>query len=111
MKIVCDISFFYLDKIDPKGTVAIECGKMLEKEGYKIKIFNTINFKKSFHYNPFSYIHSETQSVLPSQLQSRCRPRCMANPLKPLYLQGVFFSGNESNGEMKEKSKNNIRAR
>ena len=44
---------------DPKGTVAIECGKMLEKEGYKIKIFNTINFKKSFHYNPFSYIHSE----------------------------------------------------
>ena len=44
---------------DPKGTVAIECGKMLEKEGYKIKIFNTINFKKSFHYNPFSYIRSE----------------------------------------------------
>ena len=44
---------------DPKGTVAIECGKMLEKEGYKIKIFNTINFKKSLHYNPFSYIHSE----------------------------------------------------
>lgn len=44
---------------DPKGTVAIECGKMLEKEGYKIKIFNTINFKKSFHYNPFAYIHSE----------------------------------------------------
>ncbi|MBR3819345.1 MAG: type IV secretory system conjugative DNA transfer family protein [Clostridia bacterium] len=44
---------------DPKGTVAIECGKMLEKEGYKIKIFNTINFKKSFNYNPFSYIHSE----------------------------------------------------
>lgn len=44
---------------DPKGTVAIECGKILEKEGYKIKIFNTINFKKSFHYNPFSYIHSE----------------------------------------------------
>lgn len=44
---------------DPKGTVAIETGKMFQKEGYEIKIFNTINFKKSMHYNPFSYIHSE----------------------------------------------------
>ena len=44
---------------DPKGTVAVECGKMLLREGYKIKIFNTINFKKSMHYNPFAYIHSE----------------------------------------------------
>ena len=44
---------------DPKGTVAIETGKMFQKEGYEIKVFNTINFKKSMHYNPFSYIHSE----------------------------------------------------
>ncbi len=44
---------------DPKGTVAVECGNMLLREGYKIKIFNTINFKKSMKYNPFAYIHSE----------------------------------------------------
>ena len=59
MKIVCDISFFYLDKIDPKGSVVVECGEMLRRFGYRIKIFNTINFKKSMHYNPFAYIHSE----------------------------------------------------
>ena len=44
---------------DPKGSVVIECGKMLRHFGYRIKIFNTINFKKSMHYNPFAYIHSE----------------------------------------------------
>lgn len=44
---------------DPKGSVVVECGKMLRRFGYRIKIFNTINFKKSMHYNPFSYIHSE----------------------------------------------------
>ncbi len=44
---------------DPKGTVLIECGKMLQHYGYKIKIMNTINFAKSMHYNPFAYIHSE----------------------------------------------------
>ena len=44
---------------DPKGTVVIECGKLLQRNNYKIKIFNTINFKKSHHYNPFEYIHSE----------------------------------------------------
>ncbi|WP_313523836.1 VirD4-like conjugal transfer protein, CD1115 family [Anaerotignum sp.] len=44
---------------DPKGSIVIECGKLLEKEGYKIKILNTINFKKSMKYNPFAYIHSE----------------------------------------------------
>ena len=45
---------------DPKGTVVNECGNALLKNGYKIKIFNTINFKKSMHYNPFAYIHGET---------------------------------------------------
>jgi hypothetical protein len=45
-------------------------------------------------------------TVLPSKLLSRCRPRCRANLLKVLYFQGVFFSDNESNGEIKEKSKN-----
>ncbi|MDO4170598.1 MAG: type IV secretory system conjugative DNA transfer family protein [Lachnospiraceae bacterium] len=44
---------------DPKGSVAIECGEALRKNGYRIKIFNTINFKKSMKYNPFAYIHSE----------------------------------------------------
>ncbi|WP_314025124.1 VirD4-like conjugal transfer protein, CD1115 family [Filifactor alocis] len=44
---------------DPKGTVLVECGKMLEKNGYDIKILNTINFKKSMHYNPFAYLRSE----------------------------------------------------
>ena len=44
---------------DPKGSIVIECGNALLKNGYAIKIFNTINFKKSMHYNPFAYIHSE----------------------------------------------------
>ena len=44
---------------DPKGTLIIECGFMLVKNGYKIKVLNTINFKKSMHYNPFAYIRSE----------------------------------------------------
>ena len=59
MKIVCDFSVFYLDRTLPKGTVLVECGKMLEKGGYVIKSLNTINFRKSMHYNPFSYIRSE----------------------------------------------------
>ena len=45
---------------DPKGTIVCECANALLKNGYDIKIFNTINFKKSMHYNPFMYIHSET---------------------------------------------------
>lgn len=44
---------------DPKGSVVCEVGKLLERNNYRIKIFNTINFKKSMHYNPFAYIHSE----------------------------------------------------
>lgn len=44
---------------DPKGSIACECGNALLKNGYRIKIFNTINFRKSMHYNPFAYIHSE----------------------------------------------------
>ena len=44
---------------DPKGTIVVECGKMLEKAGYKLKVLNTINFRKSMHYNPFKYIRSE----------------------------------------------------
>jgi len=44
---------------DPKGSIVVECGKLLQKRGYRIKILNTINFGKSMHYNPFSYIHSE----------------------------------------------------
>ena len=71
MKIVCDFSFFYLDKSDPKGTILVECGKMLQRgapklgkggkpmkdkhgkiiyEPYRIKVLNTINLKKSMHY-------------------------------------------------------------
>ena len=44
---------------DPKGSIVIECGNALLKNGYKLKILNTINFKKSMHYNPFAYVHSE----------------------------------------------------
>lgn len=44
---------------DPKGSIVVECGKLLQREGYKIKILNTINFKKSMRYNPFAYIKSE----------------------------------------------------
>ena len=44
---------------DPKGTIVLECGDVMLKNGYKVKILNTINFKKSMHYNPFSYVHSE----------------------------------------------------
>mgnify|MGYP005761247067 FL=1 len=44
---------------DPKGSIVVECGNALLKNNYRIKIFNTINFKKSMHYNPFAYIHSE----------------------------------------------------
>ena len=44
---------------DPKGSVVVECGRLLQRKGYRIKILNTINFRKSHHYNPFAYIHSE----------------------------------------------------
>lgn len=44
---------------DPKGTILVECGKLLQRNGYRIKVLNTINFKKSMRYNPFSYIRSE----------------------------------------------------
>ena len=56
---MCDISVFYLDNSVPKGTVLIECGKLLQRVGYKIKVLNTINFKKSMKYNPFAYLRSE----------------------------------------------------
>ena len=80
MKIICDFSVFYLDETLPKGTILVECGMMLQRgtlklgkdgkpmkdkrgkviyEPYRIKVLNTINFKKSMHYNPFAYIHSE----------------------------------------------------
>ena len=48
---------------DPKGSILIECGKLLQKENYRIKVLNTINFQKSMHYNPFAYLHSE-QDIL-----------------------------------------------
>ncbi len=44
---------------DPKGTILTECGRMLKRNGYHIRVLNTINFKRSMHYNPFAYIHSE----------------------------------------------------
>ena len=44
---------------DPKGSIVVECGSALLKNGYKVRILNTINFKKSMHYNPFAYVHSE----------------------------------------------------
>ena len=45
--------------MQPKGSIVVECGNALLKNGYKMKILNTINFKKSMHYNPFAYVHSE----------------------------------------------------
>ena len=63
MKNISNTSVFYLDKTVPKGSILIECGKLLQKEGYRIKVLNTINFQKSMHYNPFAYIHSE-QDIL-----------------------------------------------
>ena len=59
MKIICDFSVFYLDETLPKGTIVLECGNAMLKNGYKVRILNTINFKKSMHYNPFAYVHSE----------------------------------------------------
>jgi len=59
LKIICDFSVFYLDETLPKGTILVECGKMLVRNGYAVKSLNTINFAKSLHYNPFAYIHSE----------------------------------------------------
>ena len=59
MKIICDFSVFYLDETLPKGSIVVECGNALLQKGYKLKIFNTINFSKSMRYNPMAYIHSE----------------------------------------------------
>ena len=50
---------FYLDKMQPKGTLVLETGQMFQRAGYRVKILNTINFSKSMKYNPFVYIHSE----------------------------------------------------
>ena len=58
-KKVYNASILYLDETLPKGTLLLECGKMLKDNGYKIKIFSTINFDKSMHYNPFEYIRKE----------------------------------------------------
>ena len=57
----CDSKNFPVSFVvtDPKGTIVLECGQAMLKNGYKVKILNTINFKKSMHYNPFSYVHSE----------------------------------------------------
>ena len=59
MKIISNTSVFYLDKTVPKGTLILETGSLLVRAGYKVKVLNTINFKKSMHYNPFAYLRSE----------------------------------------------------
>ena len=59
---------------DPKGTIVLECGKMLENNGYEIKILNTINFKKSMKYNPFAYLRSE-KDILKLVKQSLQTPK------------------------------------
>ena len=56
---MCDISVFYLDNSVPKGSIVTECGNMLLHFGYEVRILNTINFKKSMHYNPFAYARHE----------------------------------------------------
>ena len=57
----CDAKNFPVSFVvtDPKGTIVLECGNAMLKNGYKVRILNTINFKKSMHYNPFAYVHSE----------------------------------------------------
>ena len=55
--IYSSILIFYLDKRQPKGTIVLECGNAMLKNGYKVKILNTINFKKSMHYNPSANAH------------------------------------------------------
>ena len=57
----CDSKNFPVSFVvtDPKGSIVVECGNALLKKGYKVRILNTINFKKSMHYNPFAYVHSE----------------------------------------------------
>ena len=57
----CDSKNFPVSFVvtDPKGTIVLECGQAMLKNGYKVKVLNTINFKKSMHYNPFAYVHSE----------------------------------------------------
>ena len=67
---------------DPKGTVLVECGKMLEKGGYVIKSLNTINFRKSMHYNPFSYIRSKRTSSSWSIRSSSTRRETAISPAK-----------------------------
>ena len=59
VKIVCDISFFYLDKCDPEGSLISEVGQLLQRAKYRIKVLNTINFSKSMHYNPVAYLRCE----------------------------------------------------
>ena len=60
---------------DPKGTIVLECGQAMLKNGYRVKILNTINFKKSMHYNPFSYVHSEKDIEGGSNWLSRWKQR------------------------------------
>ena len=57
------IFIIYLDKIPPKGSLVVECGKILEENGYNVRCFNTVNFQKSMHYNPFKYIRSEKDII------------------------------------------------
>lgn len=59
LEIIRDISLFCLDITLPKGDIVVTCGQLLLKNNYSLKVFNTINFRKSMHYNPFAYIHSE----------------------------------------------------
>ena len=68
---------FYLDKMQPKGTIVLECGNAMLKNGYKVKILNTINFKKSMHYNPFAYLEMHrpilfNELVLSDKLFEHC---------------------------------------
>jgi type IV secretion system protein VirD4 len=72
---------------DPKGSILVECGKMLQRNGYEIKVLNSIDFKKSMHYNPFAYIHSENDILkLVTALIANAIPRCVAH-ITPFLLR------------------------
>lgn len=60
MKIVSNTSVFYLDKTVPKGSILGQVGHFLQKQGYRIKVFNSVDFAKSMHYNPIAYLKTES---------------------------------------------------
>ena len=76
---------------DPKGTLILECGKLLKDNGYEIKVLNTIDFSKSMHYNPFDYLKSEKDILkFTTALITNTKPANKSQALKLKYSQGIY---------------------